>query len=128
MNLYKKIDNQCFSFNSSGLNLNLAEISPDDLGVIILKMACGIFSIFCLWRFVYNLLWWTIFQNWKIISKRSILRSISAHYFEDLIHANKLGGFIFKKYFLQRPEAFYTNPKPLIWASFFAQKLILYFF
>ena len=54
---------------------------------------------------------------------------MSAYRLKDLTGTNKLEVFFFqKKHFFQGLAAFFTNVKPLIWASLFAQKNMSYLF
>ena len=120
--------------NSSGFNPILQKFCEMICEIIVSKMVCGIFLIFCRSRFINNSMVKNNFLEPKYHRKLDISRpiyflKISAHCFLDLICTNKLDDFFLKKFFFQGLGAFFTTAKPLNWASFFSTKnnFILFF-
>ena len=120
------------SSNSSGFNPILQKFYEIIREIIVSKILCGIFLIFCLSSFISNFIvknnFWEPQNHWNLnISITIYLKKISAHGFEDYTRTNKLEEFFFfffffKKVVFQRLGAFLATTKPLVWASFFSTK------
>ena len=123
------------SFYSSGFNTILQKFYEMICEIIVCKMVCGIFLIFCWSSFINDFMVKNNFSEPKNHRKLKILKSIyckkiSAHLFVGLIFTNKLEGFFFKKIFFQGLGAFFMAAKLLILGViFFPQKInfILFF-
>ena len=121
------------TINSSGFQPILQKFYEMICEIIFSKTVCGILLVFLSIEFINNFMEKNNFsepQNHRKlnISRPIYFKKISAHHFEELIYTNKLDGFFFEKHCFQGLGAFFTTKKPLIWAPFFPQKIILYFF
>ena len=116
------------SSSSSGFNSILQKFYEMIYEIIVSKTVCGIFLIFSRSSFINNFMLKNNFSEPKKhrklnISKPIYFKKVSVHRFVDLSCKNKSEElFFFKKFFFQGLGAFFTNAKPLIWASFFSTK------
>ena len=118
---------------SSGFNSIVQKFCEMICEIIVYKTLCGIFLIFCRSSFINNFIVKNHFSEQQNHRNLNISRSIYflkklAHRFEDHIFTNKLEEFFFRKIFFLEHRAFFTTGKPLIWASFFPQKIAFILF
>ena len=104
------------SFYSSGFNTILQKFYEMICEIIVCKMVCGIFLIFCRSSFINDFMVKNNFSKPKNHRKLKILKSIyckkiSAHLFVGLIFTNKLEGFFFQKKFFSRAWSFFHGCK-----------------
>ena len=122
------------SSNSSGFNPILRKFYKMICEIIVSKMVCGIFLIFCQLSFISNFMMKNNFlepkNHWKLNILRPIYcKKISAHCFVDLICTNKLEDFFFQKVFLSRTWSYFHDCKTTNLGIIFSnKKLISYFF
>ena len=123
------------SSNSSGFNPILQKFYEMICEVIVSKIVCGIFLIFCRSSFINNFMLKNNFSEPKThrkfnISRLIYFRKISAHRFVGLICTNKLEEFFFfQKNFFSRTWSFFHDCKTSnLGVIIFHKNLILYFF
>ena len=98
--------------------------------IIVSKILCGSFSIFCRLGFINDFIVKNSFAEPENHQKLNISRPIYfkkhfAHCFEDPTCTNKLEVLFSKKRFFQGLGAFFTTAEPLIWVLFKCDYLIL---
>ena len=116
------------SSNSSRFKQILQKFYKLICELIVFKIECGIFLIFCRLSFIKNFMMKNSFSEPKYQRKLNISRpiyfkKISAYHLVGLICiSNPEGFFFFEKNFFQGLAAFFTTATRLIWASFFSTK------
>ena len=135
MNLFKTLITSAYSksSNSAGLNPVLLKFHEKICEIIVSKTWYGVFLIFCCSCFVNNFIVKNKFSKRNITKSSNILRSIyflkiSSHHFENFIYTKSAGGIFLSKRFFQVLGAFSTNANPLILASLFRTKKIIFHF
>ena len=120
------------SSNSSGFNPILQKFYKMTYRIIVSKMMCGIFLIFCRSSFINNFMVKNSFSEPKNqrkldISRPIYLKKISAHRFVGLICTNKLERFFlsWKNFFFKGMELFYDCSTTNLVVTFFHKKLVL---
>ena len=122
------------SSNSSGFNPILQKFYEMICEIIVSKMVCGIFLIFCRSSFINNFMVKNNFLEPKNRRKLNISRpiyfkNISAHRLVDLICTNNREKIFFQKIFLSRTWNFFQDCKTTnLGVIFFRKKLISWFF
>ena len=121
------------SSNSSGFNPILQKFYKMICEIIVSKTICGIFLIFCRSFFINNFMMKNSFSEpknqWKLkcLEIHLYLKKFRTPFCRSYLY--KLAGRIFfRKYSFRGLPDFFTTAARLIWASFFHQKMILYFF
>ena len=104
---------------SSGFNPILQKFYEMICEIIVSKMVCRIFLIFCRYSFINNFMVKNNFSEPKNqlksnISRSIYLKKISTYSFVDLICTNKLEGFFFDINFFQVLGTFSTTATGLI--------------
>ena len=122
------------SSNSPGFNTILEKFYEMICEIIVSKVVCRNFLIFCRLSFINNFMIKNNFSEPKNHRKLNISRSIyfkkiSAHCFLGLICTKKLEEFFFFFFHKVFSRTFFHNCKTInLGVTFFHKKLILYFF